>query len=76
MKKQCIVINGLSKSHAMTGWRIGYTLAPAYITTKCLKFMHISYACSRGNLEAGMKPMKRFVQTLLKENEGEFYACR
>jgi aspartate aminotransferase len=29
--EQTIVINGLSKSHAMTGWRIGYAAGPAYI---------------------------------------------
>lgn len=29
--KRTIVINGLSKSHAMTGWRIGYTASSAEI---------------------------------------------
>jgi len=24
VQKQCVVINGVSKSYAMTGWRIGY----------------------------------------------------
>jgi aspartate aminotransferase len=28
IKKKTIVVNGLSKSHAMTGWRIGYTAGP------------------------------------------------
>ncbi len=27
--EQTIVINGLSKSHAMTGWRLGFIFAPA-----------------------------------------------
>jgi len=27
-KEHCIVINGVSKSYAMTGWRIGYLAAP------------------------------------------------
>lgn len=31
MKDQTIVINGLSKSHAMTGWRIGFAFAPSYL---------------------------------------------
>lgn len=34
---QTIVINGLSKSHAMTGWRLGFIFAPAYITTQLIK---------------------------------------
>jgi len=31
VKLKTIVINGLSKSHAMTGWRIGYAAGPAHI---------------------------------------------
>ncbi|MCD8356353.1 MAG: pyridoxal phosphate-dependent aminotransferase [Clostridia bacterium] len=27
MKEQCIVVNGVSKSYSMTGWRVGYTLS-------------------------------------------------
>ena len=32
VKERTIVINGVSKSYAMTGWRIGYSLAPAHIS--------------------------------------------
>lgn len=31
IKKRTLLINGLSKSHAMTGWRIGYTAGPAEV---------------------------------------------
>ncbi|MCL1631654.1 pyridoxal phosphate-dependent aminotransferase [Sporolactobacillus sp. CPB3-1] len=34
---QAIVINGASKSHAMTGWRIGFICAPAVIATELAK---------------------------------------
>lgn len=34
---QVIVVNGLSKSHAMTGWRIGFLLAPAAVTEQMIK---------------------------------------
>jgi aminotransferase len=34
---QTIVLNGASKSHAMTGWRIGFICAPAAITTELSK---------------------------------------
>ncbi|WP_026574623.1 aminotransferase A [Bacillus sp. UNC438CL73TsuS30] len=46
MKEKCIVINGLSKSHAMTGWRIGYTLAPAYITDEMFKVHAYNCVCA------------------------------
>jgi aspartate aminotransferase len=32
IKQRTVVVNGLSKSHSMTGWRIGFTAAPADIT--------------------------------------------
>lgn len=31
IKRQTVVINGVSKSYAMTGWRIGYAAAPARV---------------------------------------------
>ena len=37
LPKQTIVINGLSKSHAMTGWRLGFTFAPAAFTAQLIK---------------------------------------
>lgn len=32
VKERTILINGVSKSYSMTGWRIGYSMAPAHIT--------------------------------------------
>ena len=37
MRDKTIVINGVSKSHAMTGWRIGFSFAPSYLTQEMLK---------------------------------------
>ncbi len=34
MKERTIVINGFSKSFAMTGWRLGYTIAPSRLISK------------------------------------------
>lgn len=34
---QTIVINGLSKSHAMTGWRIGFIFAPQILAQQIIK---------------------------------------
>ncbi|WP_182199892.1 aminotransferase A [Paraliobacillus salinarum] len=46
MKQKTIVINGLSKSHAMTGWRIGYTLAPSWLTQHMLKVHQYNVSCA------------------------------
>lgn len=37
LREQTILINGLSKSHAMTGWRIGFIFAPAELTEQIIK---------------------------------------
>ncbi|WP_221564719.1 aminotransferase A [Alkalihalobacillus sp. TS-13] len=45
MKEKTIVINGLSKSHSMTGWRIGYILGDAAITKHILKVHQYNVTC-------------------------------
>ncbi|GEN32594.1 aminotransferase A [Aneurinibacillus danicus] len=46
MRDKTIVINGLSKSHSMTGWRIGFTFAPAYITEQMVKVHQYNATCA------------------------------
>ena len=47
IKKQCIVINGVSKTYAMTGWRIGYAAGPKNIIKAMTSFQ--SHASSNAN---------------------------
>ena len=37
MKEKVITVNGMSKGFAMTGWRLGYMAAPAWIASACSK---------------------------------------
>jgi len=46
MRDRTIIINGVSKSHSMTGWRIGYTLAPAWLTAHMLKVHQYNVSCA------------------------------
>lgn len=41
-----IVIDGFSKSHAMTGWRVGYVHGPPTIIATMLKIQQYSFVCS------------------------------
>ncbi len=43
---QTIVIDGFSKSHAMTGWRVGYVHGPADVMATMLKIQQYSFVCS------------------------------
>ncbi len=46
MWERTIIASGLSKAYAMTGWRIGYTLAPAAITEQMLKIHQYAIMCA------------------------------
>ena len=46
LKEKTIVINGLSKSHSMTGWRIGFLFAPENITKHILKVHQYNVSCA------------------------------
>ena len=48
MQERCIIVNGVSKAYAMTGWRIGYIAAPAWIVKGCNKLQgqYTSGPCS------------------------------
>ena len=48
MKERAIIVNGVSKAYAMTGWRIGYISAPEWIVKGCNKLQgqYTSGPCS------------------------------
>ena len=46
LKEQTIVLNGLSKSHSMTGWRIGFLFAPANVCQHILKVHQYNVTCA------------------------------
>ncbi len=46
MRERTIVINGFSKSHAMTGWRLGYACGPEVIIKQMLKIHQFAIMCA------------------------------
>lgn len=54
MKERTIVINGVSKAYAMTGWRIGFLAAPTVIAKACSKLQgqYTSGPCSVSQVAA------------------------
>lgn len=46
MKERTIVINGFSKSYAMTGWRLGYACGPKVILKQILKIHQFAIMCA------------------------------
>ena len=54
MKERAIIVNGVSKAYAMTGWRIGYIAAPEWIVKGCNKLQgqYTSGPCSVSQMAA------------------------
>ena len=46
MRERTIVINGFSKSYAMTGWRLGYACGPRVILEQMLKIHQFAIMCA------------------------------
>lgn len=46
MRERTIVVNGLSKAYAMTGWRIGYVCAPRELEKQMYKLHQFEIMCS------------------------------
>src|SRR5438477_8117069 len=48
MRERTVLMDGLSKSYAMTGWRLGYAVAPKELAVKLEQLMINSLSCSAG----------------------------
>ncbi|MBR2045594.1 MAG: aminotransferase class I/II-fold pyridoxal phosphate-dependent enzyme [Agathobacter sp.] len=46
MKERTVLINGFSKSHSMTGWRLGYACGPEVIIKQMLKIHQFAIMCA------------------------------
>lgn len=46
MRERTVLINGFSKSHSMTGWRLGYACAPEAILEQMLKIHQYAIMCA------------------------------
>lgn len=52
MHERTIYINGFSKAYAMTGWRLGYAVAPAELTAEMVKIQQASTSCPTSFVQA------------------------
>ncbi|MEN6524661.1 MAG: pyridoxal phosphate-dependent aminotransferase [Anaerolineaceae bacterium] len=71
VRDHCIVINSFSKTYAMTGWRIGYAIAPRHIAAVMAKMHENSVSCiSAFSQKAAIKALeigKPYIQEMVKE---------
>ncbi|NQT82309.1 aminotransferase class I/II-fold pyridoxal phosphate-dependent enzyme [bacterium] len=43
---QTLILHGFSKSHAMTGWRLGFAAGPMEIVSEMIKIQQFSFVCA------------------------------
>ena len=59
MRERTIVINGFSKAFSMTGWRMGYLLAPPELISPMLRIhQYVIMCCSTMSQYAGIEALK------------------
>jgi aminotransferase len=58
MQERTVLLDGFSKAYAMTGWRVGYVAAPAYILEAMLKVHQYAIMC------AGTAPQEAALEAL------------
>lgn len=67
MKSKTLVINTLSKTYAMTGWRIGYILGPAEVIKEMTKLQeHIAACASSPSQHAALVALKKGDEAIQK----------
>lgn len=70
MRERTIVINGFSKSHAMTGWRLGYCCGPQEIIRQMTKLHQFAIMCAPTNSQyAGIVALRDCDQEVEKMRE-------
>lgn len=47
-----LVVRGFSKSHAMTGWRVGYAFGPAEVVAQMTKLQQYTFVCAPSPFQA------------------------
>ncbi len=72
MQERTVIINGFSKTYAMTGWRIGYAVAPPEIMKGMLKIQQHSVTCAPSIAQYAALTALRSSQECVAEMVDEF----
>ncbi|MBE3588948.1 MAG: pyridoxal phosphate-dependent aminotransferase [Thermoanaerobacteraceae bacterium] len=77
LKEQTVVVNGMSKAYAMTGWRIGYAAAPAPVAKAMADLQShstsnptsIAQAASVAALTGSQEPVRKMVEEFRRRRD-------
>lgn len=69
MKEKTIILDGFSKTYAMTGWRLGYGVMPKYLAPKITQLMINCNSCTSAFIQvAGVEALKGSQKEVGKNN--------
>ena len=71
-RERTIYINGFSKTYAMTGWRLGYAVAPAELISEMDKVQQATTSCVPGFVQAAGLAALRGPQESVERMRGEY----
>ncbi|ADR32922.1 aminotransferase class I and II [Sulfuricurvum kujiense DSM 16994] len=66
LKERCVVLSGFSKVFSITGWRLGYAIAPIHVIEAMAQLNDLIYVCAPAPLQIG-------AAVGLEELEDEYY---
>jgi aspartate/methionine/tyrosine aminotransferase len=72
MKERTILLDGFSKTYAMTGWRMGYGVMPADLATHISRLMTNSNSCTASFTQVAGIEALRGPQDVVDEMRAEF----
>ena len=67
-KESTLILKGFSKSHAMTGWRLGYAAGPKEIIQTMAKFQQFTFVCAPSIAQvAGLTALKTDMSAFVEQ---------
>jgi aminotransferase len=76
MRERTVVVHSLSKSFAMTGWRIGYAFGPEWIIESMIKVVSSCTSCAPSVSQRAAIAALRLDETIINTMVAEFRARR
>jgi aspartate/methionine/tyrosine aminotransferase len=76
MRERCVVLDGFSKTYAMTGWRLGYAIVPAWLREPFGRLLINTVSCAATFPQVGAVAALRGPQADVEAMVDEFRARR
>ena len=76
--EKTIILNGFSKSHSVTGWRVGYAIAPKEAVSQMAKVQQYTFVCAPAPFQKALSELKNTINVFAKDlyrKKRDFICC-